>query len=99
MSELYLTSISYLPPLSMNSTLLHSGIYLPPLSLQLFAKLRVDVHFCACEHYYTACATLTPTITLQPAIGASATILVSAVLTLSLVFCLYVCHLEHGHIL
>ena len=83
MSELYLTSISYLPP----------------LSLQLFAKLRVDVHFCACEHYYTACATLTPTITLQPAIGASATILVSAVLTLPLVFCLYVCHLEHGHLL
>ena len=69
----------------MNSILLHSGIYLPPLSLQLFAKLRVDVHFCACEHYYTACATLTPTITLQPAIGASATILVSAVLTVPLI--------------
>ena len=83
MSELYLTSRSYLPP----------------LPLQLFAKLRVDVHFCACEHYYTACATLTPTITLQPAIGASATILVSTVLALSLVFCLYVYNLEHGHTL
>lgn len=51
-----------------------------PFSLQLYAKLRVDVRFCACEHYYTACATLIPSITLQPSIGASATLLVSGVL-------------------
>ena len=42
--------------------------------MQLYARLTVDIKFCACENFYTACGTIIPKITLQPSAGASATI-------------------------
>ena len=58
---------------------------------QLHVKLSVKVRFCACEHYYTACATLIPKIALIPSAGASATILVCVCVCLCVCVCVCVC--------
>lgn len=43
--------------------------------VRLEVTLGLHVKFCACEHNYTACATLVPTVTLRPSATASATLL------------------------